>query len=556
MLFKPNRSIQMIRTLMVLLVVSRVVSAQSTDVSGDWTGELNTGSATLHLALHLKNDGSTFESIDQHATIPIQKVEVHERTVLIDAGIAKFTGTLDGSGLTMSGTFRQRTGELPLSFRRGAPVVRALAQAPAAISGNWLGTLNAGGQKLRLALQIENGAGAMISLDQGMAKLPIKQFDVNGQAVKIDVGIASYEGTLDSAGQQITGTFTQAGTSFPLIFQRVDKIEEPKRPQNPARPFPYAEEEVSLKGGGGVALAGTLTYPKYGSPFAAVLLLTGSGPQDRDEAIMGHKPFLVLSDYLTRLGFAVLRLDDRGMGKSGGVFSDATYSDKVADAIAGVEWLKGRKEIDPTRIGLLGHSEGGAIAPLAANQSKDVAFIVMMAGPGVPGDQLMKQQGIDITRASGGDEAAVNKQVEVQSKMFQILREEKDSAAAEKRIKEMLGAMPGAAQQAHVAVSPTIRELIAYDPGTVLRRLACPVLAMDGTLDLQVSAKQNLPAIAAALAESKSGNWQVVDLSGLNHLFQTAKTGNVPEYSTIEETISPLALRTLGDWLRRVAARP
>lgn len=168
----------------------------------------------------------------------------------------------------------------------------------------------------------------------------------------------------------------------------------------------------------------------------------------------------------------------------------------------------------------------------------------------------MKQQGIDITRASGGDEAAVNKQVEVQSKLFQILREEKDSAVAEKRIREMLGSLPGAEQQAHAAVSPTVRELIAYDPATVLRNLACPVLAMDGTLDLQVSAKQNLPAIAAALAESKSGNWEVVDLPGLNHLFQTAKTGNVPEYSTIEETISPLALRTIGDWLQRIAARP
>jgi hypothetical protein len=211
-----------------------------------------------------------------------------------------------------------------------------LAQTPPSASGNWLGTLNAGGQKLRLALQIENGSGAMISLDQGSAKMPIKQLDVTARAVKIDIGIATYEGTLDTAGRQMTGTFTQGGTSFPLTFQRVDKIEEVKRPQNPVRPFPYVEEEVSFKGGGGVALAGTLTYPKSGAPFAAVLLLTGSGPQDRDEALMGHRPFLVLSDYLTRLGFAVLRVDDRGTGKSAGVFSDATYADKVADAVAGV----------------------------------------------------------------------------------------------------------------------------------------------------------------------------------------------------------------------------
>jgi pimeloyl-ACP methyl ester carboxylesterase len=429
-----------------------------------------------------------------------------------------------------------------------------LAQSGPDVNGKWLGTLEAGSQKLRLALDIENGQGAMISLDQGAARLPIKKLDVSGASVKIDVGIATYDGTL--SGQQISGTFHQSGMNFPLVLKRVDKIEEPRRPQNPQRPFPYAEEEVTFKGGEGVALAGTMTYPKTGAPFAAVLLLTGSGPQDRDEAIMGHRPFLVLSDYLTRLGLAVLRVDDRGMGKSSGDFSKATYEDKVADALAGVELLKNRKEIDGRRIGLLGHSEGGAIAELAASRSKDIAFIVMMAGPGVPGDQLMKQQGIDIVRANGGDDATVKKQVEMQAKIFQILREEKDPAVAEKRIRETLGAIPGAEQQARGAVSPTLRDLISYDPRPVLRQLSCPVLALDGALDLQVSAKQNLPAIAAALAESKSADWQVVQLPGLNHLFQTAKTGNVPEYSTIEETISPVALRTIGEWLQRVTARP
>jgi pimeloyl-ACP methyl ester carboxylesterase len=206
-------------------------------------------------------------------------------------------------------------------------------------------------------------------------------------------------------------------------------------------------------------LAGTLTYPKTRAPFAAVLLLTGSGPQDRDEAIMGHRPFLVLSDYLTRLGFAVLRADDRRMGKSSGDFSKATYDHKVADGLAGFDLLRTRKEIDGRRIGLLGHSEGGAIAEMAASRSKDIAFIVMMAGPGVPGDQLMKQQGIDIVRANGGGDAAVKQQVVTQSKIFQILREEKDPSIAEKRIRETLGSLPGAEQQARAVVSPTIRDL-------------------------------------------------------------------------------------------------
>jgi alpha/beta superfamily hydrolase len=428
-----------------------------------------------------------------------------------------------------------------------------LAQPATQVNGKWMGTLEAGPQKLRLALDVENGQGAFISVDQGSARLPIKKLDVTGASVKIDVGIATYDGTL--SGDQISGTFHQSGMNFPLVFKRVDKIEEPKRPQNPQRPFPYVEEEVSFKGGEGISLAGTLTYPKTGAPFVAVLLLTGSGPQDRDEAIMGHRPFLVLSDHLTRLGLAVLRVDDRGMGKSTGDFNKTTYEDKVADALAGVELLRNRKEIDSRRIGLLGHSEGGAIAEIAASRSKDIAFIVMMAGPGVPGDQLMKQQGIDIVRANGGDDATVKQQVETQGKIFQVLREEKDPSIAEKRIRETLGSLPGAEQQARAAVSPTIRDLIAYDPGITLRQLSCSVLAIDGSLDLQVSAKQNLPGIATALAESKSADWQVVQLPGLNHLFQTAKTGNVPEYSTIEETISPVALRTIGDWLQRVTAR-
>jgi pimeloyl-ACP methyl ester carboxylesterase len=364
-----------------------------------------------------------------------------------------------------------------------------LAQA-ADVNGKWMGTLDTGTQKLRLALEIENGAGAMISLDQGSTRLPIVKLEMKGTNVEVDIGIATYDGVVTASGKEISGTFHQSGADFPLAFKRVDKIDEPKRPQNPQRPFPYMEEEVTLKGGGGVALAGTLTYPKTGAAFAAVLLLTGSGPQDRDEAIMGHKPFLVLSDYLTRQGFAVLRMDDRGTGKSGGTFNTATYDDKVADALAGVEFLASRKEIDRHRVGLLGHSEGGAIAELAASRSKQVAFIVMMAGPGVRGDLLLKQQSIDIIRASGGGDAAVSKQLEVQAKTFQILREEQDPDAAEKRIREMLGAMPGAKQQAHAAVSPTFRDLISYDPGSVLRQVSCPVLAIDGTLDLQVSAKQ------------------------------------------------------------------
>jgi pimeloyl-ACP methyl ester carboxylesterase len=419
------------------------------------------------------------------------------------------------------------------------------------VSGKWLGELQAGPQKLRLAMEIDKSAGVFKSLDQG-AEMPIKKFAVANGAVTADYGIATFEGKLDAAGREIVGTFKQGPMTFPLTYKKVDAIRGPNRPQTPARPYRYAEEEVSYPSRGGAVMAGTLTYPKTGGPFPAVLLITGSGPQDRDETIMGHKPFLVLADYLTRNGFAVLRVDDRGVAKSTGNFATATFEDKVADALSGIEFLKSHKQIDKARIGVIGHSEGGIIGPLAANKSKDVAFVVMLAGLGVTGESVLRQQGIDIVRAAGSPEEAVQKQVEVQAKVFEVVRTERDNVVAEKKIRDLLAGMPGAEYQAKMALSPGFQDFLRYDPQPVLRSLACPVLALDGTLDLQVSAKENLPAIAAALAQSKSGNWSVMQLPGLNHLFQSAKTGQIGEYATIEETIAPSVLNIVREWMERV----
>ncbi len=420
------------------------------------------------------------------------------------------------------------------------------------LTGEWLGELKAGPQTLRVVLHLTPGGGTFESIDQG-ATLPLKSVSVEGHAVKVDIGIATFDGTLDPDSRQISGTFHQGPANLPLTFRHVEKSELPsvKRPQEPARPLPYAEEEVTYTGAGGAKLAGTFTYPKTGGPFIAALLITGSGAQDRDETLMGHKPFLVLSDYLTRAGYAVLRVDDRGTGKSEGVFEKTSYSDKSADVLAGIAYLKARKEVNPSRVGVIGHSEGGIIGPIAASQSRDIAFVVMMAGIGIPGARVMKQQGIDIVRASGGDDALVAKQVETQTKLFDIMRKVTDEASARKALVAEFG--PGAFAEGQVAaiLSPTLRDLVAYDPGPVLRKLSCPVLAIDGAKDLQVSAKLNLPAIAAALAESPSASWATVLLPDLNHLFQTARTGAVSEYSVIQETIAPLALRTITEWLAR-----
>jgi len=415
------------------------------------------------------------------------------------------------------------------------------------VNGNWAGTLHAGAASLRCNVHLDGSGGTWESVDQA-ATLPVKSVAVSGRAVHVHVGIAKFEGTLTDAGDAIEGTFEQGPAKLPLTLKRVTgNFAKAARPQEPVRPFPYLEEEITVRTAGGLELAGTWTKPKSGGPFPAALLISGSGAQDRDESLMGHRPFLVLSDSLTRLGLAVLRLDDRGTGKSGGVFAETSYADKVSDVEAAVRYLKSREDVDGSRVGLIGHSEGGTIGPMAAGRSPGVAFVVMMAGMGIPGPELLKQQGIDVTRAAGGSEAQIARQVEIQGKLFAIYREPITPEEKRERVRTLLG--PAAGGQIAMMESLTFRDLLALDPGPILRKLTCPVLALNGSLDTQVSAKQNLPAIAAALAESSSKDWQVVQLPGLNHLFQTAKTGGVGEYNSIEETIAPLALRAVNAWL-------
>jgi pimeloyl-ACP methyl ester carboxylesterase len=332
-----------------------------------------------------------------------------------------------------------------------------------------------------------------------------------------------------------------------------------RRPQEPVPPFPYNSEEATVVSGD-LRLAGTFTWPRQGGPFAAVVLLTGSGPQDRDEALFGHKPFLVLSDYLTRNGIAVLRLDDRGTGKSTGNFKEAGLPEFTADAIAAVQWLKTRKEVIPSKIGLVGHSEGGAVGPLAAIRCRDVAFLVMMAGPGVGFEALLEEQAAALMRAAGAPETTIEANRKLQTRMFAILRDEPDAQKATQRLSSLASELKTSSPQQAAAVEaeapalvgPELRSAFAYDPQATLRGVECPVLAINGALDRQVSADQNLSAIAAALAAGHNRDYTVEKLPGLNHLFQTARTGALSEYAQIDETISPRALHVIADWIASV----
>jgi fermentation-respiration switch protein FrsA (DUF1100 family) len=554
----------------ILLFLAAATFAHAQDVTGDWQGTLSAGGNELRLVLHITKsaDGAlkaTLDSVDQGANgIPVNAVNLKNSTLNLD--VAAVHGTYEGKvapdAKTITGTWTQGS-PLPLEFKRAvAPVKTEHKPAkPSDIDGTWMGSLDTGAVKLRVVFHILNAedglTATMDSPDQGMKDLSASSVTRNGASLKIEAkGIGGvFEGTIAADQSSIDGNWSQGGSSLPLLLKRVkDQAElELKRPQVPKKPYPYREEEVTYANRTqNVTLAATFTIPQGKGPFPAVLLITGSGPQDRDESLLGHKPFLILSDYLTRHGIAVLRADDRGTGKSTGVFSGATTADFSTDTEAGVAYLKTRPEVDPHKIGLIGHSEGGVIAPMVAARNKDVAFIVMMAGTGVTGDQILPAQAEAIAVASGTnpDEAAKNAAKE--KEMLTLVETEKDQSVLEKELKEkMAGDVPDAqiGMQILQITSPWFRYFLTYDPASALRKVTCPVLAINGSLDKQVLPDQNLPAIRKALDEAGNKRVEIDELPGLNHLFQTAKTGAPTEYAEIEETMSPVALEKITSWI-------
>ncbi|MBI2840861.1 MAG: alpha/beta fold hydrolase [Acidobacteria bacterium] len=429
------------------------------------------------------------------------------------------------------------------------------------VVGDWLGTLDAGAVSLRLVLHIVNtDAGLTATLDspdQGAKGIPVTKIVRTGEALRCEVGAVGgvIEGTFDKGLQTIAGTWAQGGNKLPLVLKRVVNTTEleRRRPQNPTRPFPYHDEEVRYDNKtAGATLAATLTLPQGKGPFPAVVLVTGSGPEDRDETVFGHRPFLVLADCLTRRGIAVLRADDRGTGKSTGSYSTATTADFATDVEAGITYLRTRPEIDKSRIGLIGHSEGGVIAPMVAARTPGVAFIVLMAGTGVKGDEVLVEQVRLLARASGKSETEADGLAAQQREVLALIQAEKDNAVLEKKLREKFGDLASDGQmsiQIKAIQSPWFRYFMQYDPAVALRKTTCPVLAINGERDVQVSSRQNLPAIRRALEEAGNRDFETVELPGLNHLFQTSKTGSVGEYVEIEETVSPVALERVATWI-------
>jgi len=438
------------------------------------------------------------------------------------------------------------------------------------IEGNWQGALTVGTNKVTLSFIIkkaskENYAVDLISSSQGR-KIEANSVKLRGDQLEIEfsnIG-GKFDGEYQSSSQKIPGKWYQGGQAFDVVLVKTQKDIEIKRPQEPHKPYPYVEEQVTYKNAkADITLAGTLTYPKEVIKSPAVILISGSGALDRNETVFGHQPFLVLADYLTKRGIAVLRVDDRGVGGSTGNYIKSTNIDFANDVISGINYLKHHQGIDQKMIGLIGHSEGGVIAPIVASLSSDVAFLVLMAGPGIPLEQILYKQAELIGRGEKLSEDLIAQETSLQRKMFYIIKEESDNDLAkfklEKVISEALTNMksqnlPIFSQgsidaQIEFMLSPWFRDFLLYDPREALRKLKCPILAINGEKDLQVPSKENLSTIEKELKKSSNKNYEVKELPSLNHLFQTAQTGALSEYASIEETISPTVLKLIGDWI-------
>ena len=428
---------------------------------------------------------------------------------------------------------------------------------PQALAGIWLAEFRGAVIQLRVDQgPAEDLTGVFDSPPEGVTDLPAT-ITPNGANMTIEIPAAAVviEATVEA--DSLSGIWRQGDAEVPIVFTRQAEPFALVRPQEPQPPFPYESVEVSFDNGS-IPLAGTLVIPEGIGPFPVAVLISGSGQQDRDESVLGHKPFLVLADWLARQGIATLRYDDRGVGESGGNPAGATTADFAEDALAAVVFLADDERFSP--IGLIGHSEGGLIAPMVAAQT-DVAFTVLLAAPGLPGAEVLAKQTEDLMRAEGASRSAVEWRVGWATEVIALAASDMNSADIAAHIREVMAAAaddvpPGyeqlvsdAAIEDTVAAftDPWLRYFLAYDPQPALEALAIPVLALIGDLDQQVSAELNIPALEAALAANSDAT--VTELDGLNHLFQTATTGALSEYGRIEETFDPDAMELVSDWI-------
>lgn len=438
------------------------------------------------------------------------------------------------------------------------------------IAGDWYGTIKAGNNTIQFVFHIEKAEGELVATmdipGRNLKGIKTKKTTFDKNELHIDGKNFGFEyfGTYLPDSKVIEGKFKEGVNEMPLNLSGEKPKESVvrKRPQEPQKPYPYREEEVTFSNvEAGVQLAGTLTLPQEGGKFPVAILITGSGPQNRDEEIYGHKPFLVLADHLTRLGIAVLRYDDRGVNQSTGNFKDATTEDFATDIKSAIDYLKTREDIDPAQIGLIGHSEGGIIAPMVAvNSPDDVAFVVLLAGTGVSGYETSRIQATTMRGVAVPDEAAFNDFI---IGALDIASSDKDIKSVRTELSTFYlnspffnASIPQGVDKETVLKSlieartnKWIRYFYHYNPADMLEKVQCPVLSLNGSKDVQVVAKVNQKGIREALEKAGNPDFIVKELPGLNHFFQEAETGMMNEYSQISQTFAHSALEEISSWV-------
>lgn len=460
---------------------------------------------------------------------------------------------------------------LPMLLAAGAlwPTLPLIAQE-ATLEGRWTGALTILGSDLGFSVDFTgSGAELAATMDiptQGARGLPLTEVSEDGLTVHFELqagpGLAVWHG--DRAGDVIEGTFTQGGAAGTFTMARegsaaaeTDEADEP---------VPYRQQDLVVENGS-VRLEGTLTLPEADGPFPAVVMATGSGAQNRDEELFGFRPFRVIADYLTRRGIAVFRHDDRGVGGSSGNVALSTTSDLADDALAAIAMLASHEEIDAGRIGIIGHSEGGVVAPIAASRSDAVSFVVLLAGTSVPGEEVIYEQGEAIARVAGQSPDQIADGLEIQRRIFAAIREERDIDEFRRELETIIREQIADASEEDLSVvadrdqfvtsqanqqiaqvnTPWFRYFLTLDPAGALRQTTVPVLALFGELDLQVTPSQNRPPMAEALG--RNPDVTIHTLPGANHLFQSAITGSPAEYATLEKEFVPGFLELIGDWV-------
>ncbi len=562
--------------------------------AGSWVGAPKGDKEGRELVLHIAPDGAggfalTYDAPGQAAGASAPATFVgHRITISLAPGVV-YTGTLAAAGDKIAGQSRwgAEGNVTPVTFVRAAGRSRSTEMPdPAGLAGGWGGALDMGAFRLPVVVHLTYDGAAYAatfdSPDQGVLGLPaeaavVRTADGAADSLVVTVAVAGgvLAGRVAAGRDSIAASWTQGGQSLPLALTREGAVFERRRPQEPHPPFPYTTEEVTFAGGEGVTLAGTVTRPPGDGPFPAVVLVSGSGQQDRDETVMGHKPFAVVADHLARRGILALRYDDRGVGGSmpGPDLASATSADFADDARGAVAFLAARPDV--SAVGVVGHSEGGMIAPMVAGQTDAVDFVMLLAGPSVRGDAIIARQGVLIAQSAGmsaaGAEGLEAPTLAALGRVVAVpLREPfPDSVRAalqadfyamttgmspEDRAASGLAGGPEAdsvyaAGMAERLALPWMRYFFAYDPQPALRALRVPALALFGEKDLQVPPAQSEGPMREALAASASPRWAVEVFDGLNHLFQTAPTGAINEYAEIEETISPAVLERVAEWV-------